>query len=182
MTEFFLVLKHQQTVSYVHVANLSFLLYEYFITFPLEVKYIWNAPWGFIKIVYFITRYLPFSDTSLVLLRHFYPHLSAKHCYNLFITSICKSISQLIFTVRVWAVWGKNKRSTFLLPIFFIMCWLPAYVITVQAVSTAKCDQDLIPRGCLATGKISTIRLSVPWGILLVYDMGEFFQISFNRI
>ncbi|KAF8978189.1 hypothetical protein BDQ17DRAFT_1265925, partial [Cyathus striatus] len=47
-------------------------LYEYFITFPLELKYIWNAPWGFIKIVYLITKYLPFSDTSLVLLRWLY--------------------------------------------------------------------------------------------------------------
>ncbi|KAF8996822.1 hypothetical protein BDQ17DRAFT_1284323 [Cyathus striatus] len=82
------------------------------------------------------------------------------------------SITEVIFTVRVWAVLGRSRRSTFLLPIFFIMCWLPAYVIVVQAVSTAKFkSQDLIPRGCLVTDKISTIRISVAWGILLVYDM-----------
>ncbi|KAF9012072.1 hypothetical protein BDQ17DRAFT_1233336, partial [Cyathus striatus] len=42
-------------------------LYEYFITLDLEIKYIWNARWTYIKIIYLATRYLPFIDTSLVL-------------------------------------------------------------------------------------------------------------------
>ncbi|KAF8989963.1 hypothetical protein BDQ17DRAFT_1256353, partial [Cyathus striatus] len=47
--------------------------YEYSITLDLEVKFIWNAPWKFMKIIYLMTRYLPAIDISLVLLRSYLP-------------------------------------------------------------------------------------------------------------
>ncbi|KAF8996795.1 hypothetical protein BDQ17DRAFT_903816 [Cyathus striatus] len=152
-------------------------LYEYFITLDLEIKYIWNSRWTYIKIIYLTTRYLPFFDTSLVLWKHLYPHLSANDCHNLFMIIVWffligMSIAEVIFTVRVWAVWGKNKWSTYFLPIFYLACWTPGYVILGRAVITAKFDiQDLIPRGCLATGGVDTLGISTAWAILLVYDI-----------
>ncbi|KAF8996794.1 hypothetical protein BDQ17DRAFT_1249352, partial [Cyathus striatus] len=115
-------------------------LYEYFITLDLEIKYIWNARWTYIKIIYLITRYLPFIDTSLVLLEKLYPHLSAKDCYNLFSTIGCNNTATVIFTVRVWAVWGKSKWSRFFLPIFYLACWTPEYVIVGKIMITEKCE------------------------------------------
>ncbi|KAF8996797.1 hypothetical protein BDQ17DRAFT_1329738 [Cyathus striatus] len=48
------------------------------------------------------------------------------------------SIAEVIFTMRVWAVWGKNRWSTFFLPIFFITCWFPVYALVGTTVHATK--------------------------------------------
>ncbi|KAF8996796.1 hypothetical protein BDQ17DRAFT_1249420, partial [Cyathus striatus] len=55
-------------------------LYEYFITLDLEVKFVWNAPWTFIKIIYIMTRYLPFVEISLMSLRSLYHPMFFRGC------------------------------------------------------------------------------------------------------
>jgi hypothetical protein len=35
----------------------------------------------------------------------------------------------VILTIRVWAVWGQDRRLTIGLPIFFAICFLPCFVI-----------------------------------------------------
>ncbi|KAF8993482.1 hypothetical protein BDQ17DRAFT_1368195, partial [Cyathus striatus] len=174
-TDLILGLKHLQIINV--LSSLSFLLYEYFITLYLEFKYIWNARWTYIKIIYLATRYLPFVDTSLVLFKQLYPHLSANDCHNLFsavvwLFIIGMSIAEVIFTVRVWAVWGKSKWSTFFLPIFYLACWTPGYVIIGRAMITAKFSiQNLTPRGCLVSNEVNTLIVSSAWAILFAYDM-----------
>ncbi|KAF8984380.1 hypothetical protein BDQ17DRAFT_1415550 [Cyathus striatus] len=154
-TDLLLALKHVQVVNYVQVSSLSILLYEYFITLDLEIKYIWKARWTHIKIIYLTTRYLPFVDTSLVLWKQLYPHLSAKDCHNLFI-------------IIVWLfIIGMSIAE-----VIYLACWTSGYVLVGRATTMVKFDiQDLTPRGCLATGGVDTLRISIAWAILLVYDI-----------
>ncbi|KAF8978667.1 hypothetical protein BDQ17DRAFT_1249399, partial [Cyathus striatus] len=44
-------------------------VYEYFITLDSEINFIWGSRWSMMKILYMLTRYLPFSDTSLIIFR-----------------------------------------------------------------------------------------------------------------
>ncbi|KAF8984383.1 hypothetical protein BDQ17DRAFT_1336232 [Cyathus striatus] len=121
------------------------------------------------------------NDSSKVLilniLEQLYPHLSAKDCRNLFGTIVWfviigMSIAEVIFTVRVWAAWGKNKWSTFFLPIIYLACWMPGYVVLGRAVITAQFNvQDLVLRGCLQTGGLDNLGISIAWAILFVYDI-----------
>ncbi|KAF9010810.1 hypothetical protein BDQ17DRAFT_1234079 [Cyathus striatus] len=39
--------------------------YETLLTFDLEVNLIWNAKWNVVKVLFILTRYLPFFDTTI---------------------------------------------------------------------------------------------------------------------
>ncbi|KAF8996803.1 hypothetical protein BDQ17DRAFT_1363967 [Cyathus striatus] len=116
------------------------------------------------KIVYLITRYLPFVDTTLNLIRHFYPHLSAKAWLIL----AGMAISEVIFTLRTWAVWGKKA----------------AFLVAGIAIKTVKCESydsnssplkiwqsGFVERGCVMTEGNSTL-IAIEWALLLKYDIG----------
>ena len=61
--------------------NLTFLqafyIYEYIITLDREVELFWKAPVSWAKIVYFVNRYLTFTEKILTLLL-WLPHMSPK--------------------------------------------------------------------------------------------------------
>lgn len=42
-------------------------VYDFLLSFPDEVNLIWPSRWNLIKVLFFLTRYLPFLDISLVL-------------------------------------------------------------------------------------------------------------------
>ncbi|KAF8988949.1 hypothetical protein BDQ17DRAFT_1334361 [Cyathus striatus] len=139
LTDVTLTLKRLQIVSV--LSSLSLFLYDYFVTLQLEVKFIWTAPWRFMKITYLMTRYFPIVDTSLALIGHLCPHLSAKDCHNL-------------LSITVWInIVGMSIAEA------------------VMSIKTARFNsQGLISRGCIFTEKISTL-VSIEWALLLVYNI-----------
>ena len=42
-------------------------LYDWLLILPHEVKYIWRASWNWSKILYLLTRYIPFATIALAL-------------------------------------------------------------------------------------------------------------------
>ncbi|KAJ3924704.1 MAG: hypothetical protein NXY57DRAFT_969251 [Lentinula lateritia] len=52
-----IVISQQQHVKYITVAGLTFLVYDIFINFYREVKYIWKSKWSFPKALYVFIRY-----------------------------------------------------------------------------------------------------------------------------
>ncbi|KAF8987009.1 hypothetical protein BDQ17DRAFT_1258996, partial [Cyathus striatus] len=42
-------------------------VYDYLLTFDLEVNFIWNALWSTLKVLYMLTQYLPFLDTMIAM-------------------------------------------------------------------------------------------------------------------
>ena len=46
---------------------ISLQVYDYFLTLSREVELIWPSNWNFVKYLFFLTRYLPFLDVSVVL-------------------------------------------------------------------------------------------------------------------
>lgn len=38
-------------------------------------------------------------------------------------------LNSVVLTVRVWAVWGRDKRLSIGLPVFFVACWVPIFVV-----------------------------------------------------
>lgn len=45
------------------VAACVLFVWDYILTFGLEVQYIWKSRWTVVKVVYLIQRYLPFVDS-----------------------------------------------------------------------------------------------------------------------
>ncbi|KAF5319389.1 hypothetical protein D9619_008525 [Psilocybe cf. subviscida] len=102
-------------VTYVDVAACALFVWDYFLTFGLEVQHIWKSRWNVIKVVFLLQRYLPFFDSCyLVLYRQLAYNLTAKECRNLPIISGLVSIvgvalSEVLLGFRVYAVWSRNK-------------------------------------------------------------------------
>lgn len=42
-------------------------LYDWLLVLPQEVKYIWGTPWNWTKVLYLLTRYIPFASVALML-------------------------------------------------------------------------------------------------------------------
>ena len=51
-----------------------FKVYDYILTFNMEKTLMWNAPWSVAKVLFFLTRYMVFSDITIVVWRE-YVHL-----------------------------------------------------------------------------------------------------------
>lgn len=48
------------------VASVALFVYDYAITFGMEVELIWMSPWNVMKILYLIQRYMPFVDSAII--------------------------------------------------------------------------------------------------------------------
>jgi len=46
------------------VVSSTMFIWDYILTFKMEVDLIWKSKWNFMKGLYFFQRYLPFIDTA----------------------------------------------------------------------------------------------------------------------
>lgn len=57
----------------------KFQAFDWLLTLEMEISLVWTSKWNVTKVLYFLTRYLPFIDSSIVMYREFCPgicHLS----------------------------------------------------------------------------------------------------------
>ncbi|KAF9258467.1 hypothetical protein L218DRAFT_731563 [Marasmius fiardii PR-910] len=170
-------LREQQFVSYVEVASAALFIYEVLINISVEIEYIWTKKWSFLTVLYVLQRYLPFLDTvGLGLQRHLGAHLNAADCmlnYQIAGWSIIAGLmlSEIVLTIRAWAVWERSVPIAIGLVIFFLACWIPGYVLHERFLSTME---FIIPfpnfHGCIIVGGGRLIFLS--WVLMMIYDVG----------
>jgi FtsH-binding integral membrane protein len=103
------------------------------------------------------------------------------------------TLAPVILTIRAWAVWEQDRRLTFGLPIFFVLCWAPTFVVIGLYLSSLKCERNMqggsfsnrilinvlevekMPTGltgCLVVQ--SSEVLYIAWILLMVYETGAF--------
>ncbi|KZP25113.1 hypothetical protein FIBSPDRAFT_820999 [Athelia psychrophila] len=82
LTESVSSLLRKQNIIYFDVFSACVLVYDYILTFNSEVTLIWGEPWKLLKVLFLLSRYLPFADTTLFFLCERPPGiLAAKGCY-----------------------------------------------------------------------------------------------------
>ncbi|KAG2125648.1 uncharacterized protein EDB93DRAFT_1280164 [Suillus bovinus] len=54
-----------QTVKYANLGSLAILVFDYCITFSEEVRWTWFKPWDVTRVIFFISRYLPFAGVGM---------------------------------------------------------------------------------------------------------------------
>ncbi|KAH7919258.1 hypothetical protein BV22DRAFT_1133965 [Leucogyrophana mollusca] len=94
----------------------GFLFYDYFLTLDDEIQYIWNAPWGVVKITYLLNRYGSILGNVVIGLEEFeiVGHGLPTFCssFRLFSTVFAvlavESIHILVL-MRAWAIWGCQR-------------------------------------------------------------------------
>ncbi|KAF9474767.1 hypothetical protein BDN70DRAFT_296781 [Pholiota conissans] len=127
------------------------------------------------KILYIIQRYLPFFDTvGLVLYHQLKGGLKEVECKKIYFASgymivIGMACSELILTVRAWAVWNQDRRLTIFLPIAYALFWLPNFVfLTIFLRSLKFTDLPYPLVGCFVTSADHILIMC--WVVVLIWD------------
>ncbi|KAF9000847.1 hypothetical protein BDQ17DRAFT_1542986, partial [Cyathus striatus] len=171
------LLEHMQNVTYFHVASLALWVFEHLITMNMEVTYIWGSPrWSVVKVLYVYVRYSTYVDALLNIMVQCLPSLSSNSCKSLYYATIGFLttgiiVTEIILTLRVWAVWKKTKTMTIILTVYFIGAVVPGLVIAALLAKSLAFDlQDVIQiRGCLLTNGRIAMEATI-WGLILAYD------------
>jgi hypothetical protein len=74
-----------QFITCIDVFSYAILVYDYFITLDSEVSFIWPGDWTLVKYIFFVNRYLPFIDASLVLYHQLHRPLTEDDCHILYL-------------------------------------------------------------------------------------------------
>jgi len=130
----------KQIVTYFDIASAALLFYDYLITLPEEVTYVWPTRWNIGKVLFLLTRYPVFADTTLVLV-HQFQVLDATQCKIIFTTigwmlGVGVGIAEIILSMRTWVIWGRDKRIAFFLGSLLVVLWIPVFWFDNEALSS----------------------------------------------
>ncbi|KAJ7201662.1 hypothetical protein GGX14DRAFT_544678 [Mycena pura] len=65
-----------QKVKYMNVASMTILVFDYLLSFELEVSLVWGTKWSFSKVFFLCSRYPPFLDVPLQLWYSLTPNMN----------------------------------------------------------------------------------------------------------
>ncbi|KAK7687653.1 hypothetical protein QCA50_008868 [Cerrena zonata] len=107
----------KQNVTYLDLVAAAVLAYDYCLTFPREVKYVWNSHISLGKVLFFLTRYPVFEETALVLY-HQFAVMSPEKCDVIF-----KTIG---YQLGTWYIYCREHPChahlvCFWIPVFFFL-------------------------------------------------------------
>ncbi|KAG1722415.1 hypothetical protein EDB19DRAFT_1958296 [Suillus lakei] len=139
-------------MSYVsEVGDFQISKYTNIGSLAILVHWIWSRPWGFIRVIFTISRYLPFVGsgmTAYAALRVSGPCPPTLAENIIHIISIVAAEGLLV--IRTWAFWGKSKR---------LLIGLSTYGTATVIGSVAM---NVLPNHQLISTDISMI--PEPWG------------------
>ncbi|KZP31934.1 hypothetical protein FIBSPDRAFT_944550 [Athelia psychrophila] len=163
-----------RNTAYFDVFSACVLIYDYILTFHLEVNLIWGEPWKSLKILFLLSRYLPFADTTIIFLSFNHSPSSQNGCRVLGLTmgllfSAGSCITEYIFAVRTWAMWGFDRKIGAVLVTMYLATWVPDIVVTVFYEREAKyLPPTTVAQGCNEASANATLFLGQS-GALIVY-------------
>ncbi|KZS86853.1 hypothetical protein SISNIDRAFT_461442 [Sistotremastrum niveocremeum HHB9708] len=145
----------KQIVTYLDVAAAALLVYDYILTLPEEIILVWPARWNLGKVLFFLTRYPVFIDTSLVLV-HQFSILGPNACKILFTTigwllGVGIGIAEVILAMRTWVIWSRSRRIAIILIICLVLVWIPIFWVLNDSLSSLvfAVPSDPTFRGCV---------------------------------
>ncbi|KAF8131253.1 hypothetical protein K438DRAFT_2032055 [Mycena galopus ATCC 62051] len=106
---------YYQVDRYMHISSVAILVFDYALTFNLEVSLIWGSKWSLPKVLFLLSRYSPVIDVPLVLYITMTPAaVSMQACSRLnaavaWGTAFGISAAQAILIVRTYALSGCRR-------------------------------------------------------------------------
>ncbi|KAJ3834244.1 hypothetical protein F5878DRAFT_630999 [Lentinula raphanica] len=170
-------LNDRNLISSFLVSSAVVFLYDWIDMLPEEIEFVWTSnllrPFN---VLYMIQRYMPFIDTiGILFVVSFEQPLDAGVCQVLYNISgwmyvIGIALTEVILTMRTWALWGKGSKLSITLPIFFTCCFVPIFYVFNLFLQTQTFEPSPFPNdlGCIFLGGKPT--LFVCWIILLAYE------------
>ncbi|KAG7089291.1 hypothetical protein E1B28_010989 [Marasmius oreades] len=172
---------HHQLVAVIF--NATLLVYDVIVNLPVEIEHIWMRKWSPLTVLYILQRYLPFFDvTGLAFHHNFGANLSPRYCtlnYKITGWSFVGGVmlSEIVLTLRLWAVWERSIPVGIGLLLFFLACWVPCFVVLTRFLNAMEFATLPFPdiRGCFIAGGSDILYLC--WVLLMVYETGTLVMI-----
>ncbi|KIM44057.1 hypothetical protein M413DRAFT_443118 [Hebeloma cylindrosporum] len=163
-------------VTYFDVSASTLFVWDYMLTFRMEVDLVWKSKWTFMKGLYLFQRYLPFIDTAwLVLYRQTGGNLTRTACWDTYHASgvlmiVGLAASEMILTIRTWAVWNRNRRLSIILPILYALVWGSCFFFLSKFLNSLRSSDPPYPgfKGCFVTH--ASKDLNFLWVLLAVWN------------
>jgi len=154
-------LRSIQLIRYTRLSGVSIIVFDHIITFDREVKFVWKSKWSLVKVLFFINRYYTLAWSLFTLYALFSPNLTDLFCLRYYQN---EAISGLIgcmvadgaLQIRIYALYGADKRILTLMLTVFTMCaavsaWifgkalLGLAVVAVEIPGGRFCNLPTIP-------------------------------------
>ncbi|PCH44399.1 hypothetical protein WOLCODRAFT_76925 [Wolfiporia cocos MD-104 SS10] len=110
--------------TYLSLAALALLLYDYLLTFSEEIEYFWSAPWSTSRVLFFINRYLAPVVQILSILCKF--SATCKIEIAAMLIQFCRlpwsTIRNTIIVLRVWYIYSRRRLARLAVVGSFLAC------------------------------------------------------------
>uniref|UniRef100_A0A0W0GF30 DUF6533 domain-containing protein n=1 Tax=Moniliophthora roreri TaxID=221103 RepID=A0A0W0GF30_MONRR len=160
--------------DYCDLCGIVILYWDHILTFPTEVKYLWKRPRFTSAYLFFLNRYFNTFANVIVIFSLFGPRsfLESTECKPLEdlregIIIVTQVIVMIIMTLRIYAIYGCNKRLLRVLIGILILLLAGAAVATFyeageEEIASIRCHT---PRD-----RIRAIQTAGAWEAAFVYD------------
>ncbi|KAJ7055605.1 hypothetical protein C8F01DRAFT_1158724 [Mycena amicta] len=163
-------------VKYANVGTLVILVFDYLLTFELEVNYLWDHQWGPATVLLFLSRYSPFFDMGTIMYYSLRSDVSLKRCGQLhaaftWLNAFGIAVAEAILTLRTYALSGQNRGVITVFAMLYIVSSVAGIVSIARFFTTAVYKPPpLNTPGCfLADGDFTLV--AVPYVSALLYDV-----------
>ncbi|KAG1810804.1 hypothetical protein EV424DRAFT_1542763 [Suillus variegatus] len=164
----FLWAKLNPPVNVETVASMTVLLFDFIITFDSEVRWTWGRGWGIMRLIFIVSRYLPFVGLVMTV----YYSVGSTHggipddgiftaVYN-GIRWLGIAAAELLLVVRTYVVWGCDKRFLTLTLTFTTV--VSAAVLVISDVDASESGDST---GVFVAGR----NTSVIYGLLMLVEL-----------
>jgi len=141
-------------MDYTFVSAAALFIYDYTLTWHLEIKLIWFSPWTYTKVLYLLIRYIAFADVLLFVINQIF-HVSPELCsitYPVATWFVILQIflSEAVLSIRTWAVWRGKKGIGLVLSALTLAHLVAQCIFTNKFVRSMEFTSPpiLIFRGC----------------------------------
>ncbi|KAG1776618.1 hypothetical protein EV702DRAFT_1279156 [Suillus placidus] len=167
-----------QISKYANIGSLAVLIFDYCITFQDEVKWTWFRPWDLTRVIFTISRYLPFIGSGMTA----YAALRVNGpCPPTLAENIVHIISivaaEVLLVIRTWAFWKKSRKALIGLLTFSVVTTITAVAVNVNP------NHQLIPGGQSTPGCYfeSSRNAAGVYCILAIFECGILILTAYKR-
>lgn len=160
--------------GYMTLVAIVILYYDYLVTLPIEIQYIWPKPSSKSSIWFFVNRYIPIFGNIPILLSSFASATAREQScrsyelYHQLLLVLNQTVVVLLMASRTYALYGGSRRIVMVLAVLFVV------LIPLTAWSLVGQDSDFVPgvSGCsIAISSSTAYHVAIPWEAQFVYDV-----------
>ncbi|KAJ8585185.1 hypothetical protein M405DRAFT_422438 [Rhizopogon salebrosus TDB-379] len=169
-----------QTVAYAGVASTAALFFDFGITFESEVRWTWGRKWGFTRVVFVVSRYLPLVTLPMTIYYTIESTRGGVPNYRKFsiaydgVHYLGIAAAEVLLLVRTYVFWGCQRRFLIVLLMFSMVIFAAA--LGIASISASK-------TGIPTTGVYEDgWNASIMYGLLMFYELSLMSLTIYRRI